>query len=102
MLRPASASRDVAHSHRMRSAYRLLELPLLLRGRECTQSELTRLYEVDRKTLKSDLRIIAEYWPVRERKQGRFIYYSIDSNAKPRLRRIGAGPGRNRYKGRKS
>ena len=37
-----------------------MELPILLNGREFYQEELTRMYEVDRKTILSDLRIIAE------------------------------------------
>jgi len=77
--------------------YRLIELPILLRGREYTQSELTRLYEIDRKTLKSDLRIIAEYYPVMERKSGRQVYYSIGADAGPKLKRIGAAAYRNKF-----
>lgn len=96
-IKPASADRRYDHSNRVRSMYRLIELPLLLQRREYTQSELTRLYEIDRKTLKSDLRIIAEYYPVRERKSGRHVYYWIDAGVRPKLKRIGAAPYRNKF-----
>lgn len=102
-LKKASASpyKYVERPNRLRSSYRLIELPLLLRGREYSQSELTALYEIDRKTLKSDLAIIAEYWPVQEEKRGRKVYYTIDANAEPKLKRIGTAPYRSKYKASK-
>lgn len=101
MLKKASASPNkyADRPGHLRAHYRLIELPLLLRGRECSQSELTDLYEVDRKTLKTDLTIIAEYWPIREEKRGRYVYYSIDANAEPKLRRIGAAKRARPYNG---
>jgi hypothetical protein len=90
MKSPPSVRKSRKTGHRLRGMYRLIELSIILRQREYSQSELTALYKVDRKTIVTDMEVIAEYYPLREEKRGKFHYYSIPADAEPVLKKIGA------------
>jgi hypothetical protein len=85
--------------HRLALVRRIAELPILLQERAWSQQALASLYDVHGVTIKRDIKVLSEYWPVERIKRGRFIEYRIERGAQPTLKRIGRDRERNGTRG---
>ncbi len=75
--------------HRLSMVRRLIELPLVIRGQKRSQSYLAELFEVDGVTVRRDIIVLSEYWPIERIKSGREVEYYLAPDAEPKLKKIG-------------
>lgn len=56
---------------------RIAQIPLLLTKDTFTQSELAQIFSVDGKTIRRDISVLSEFYPIVTKKRGREVQYRI-------------------------
>lgn len=67
---------------------RMIAIPLLLQQKDHSQSQLKQILDVDGITIRRDILALSEFWPIKRIKEGRFVFYRLAPDAKPKLKMV--------------